>query len=140
MGYVATFRKNDDICSPADIVVTETLVDVLFFPFVMDNHRLLTAAHLSVNLWKKDVPRIEPNCLLLLACLSYAEFKVYRIEHSTAEDHEEMRNIVPISTDSDLKDEIIQRLIAENAARERERERDEAKIKELERKLDVATK
>ena len=45
---------------------------------------------------------------------------------------------MPISTDSDSKDEIIQRLIAENAARERER--DEAKIKELERKLDVATK
>ena len=96
MGYVTAFRKNDDICSPAAIVVTETLVDVLFFPFVKDIHRLLTAAHLSVNLWKEDVPRVEPNCLLLLACLSYAEFKVYRIEHSTAEDHEEMRNIVPM--------------------------------------------
>jgi hypothetical protein len=50
-----------------------------------------------------------------LACLSYAEFEEYIIEHSTAEDHEEMWNIVAISTDSDSKDEVIERLTAENA-------------------------
>ena len=124
MGYVAAFRKGD-MFPPAAIVVTETLVDVLLFPFVKDNQRLLTAAHLSVNLWKEDVI-VEPNCLRLLACLSSAKFKEYMIEHSTAKDYEEMRKIVKISTESDLKDEIIERLDEEL----------QAKTKEL-RKLDA---
>jgi hypothetical protein len=110
MGYVAAFRKGD-MFPPVAIVVTETLLEVLLFPFVKDNQRLLTAAHLSVNLWKEDL--VEPNCLRLLACLSSAKFKEYMIEHSTAKDYEEMRKIVKISTESDSKDEIIERLKAE---------------------------
>ena len=111
MGYVAAFRKGD-MFPPVAIVVTETLLEVLLFPFVKDNQRLLTAAHISVNLWKEDVPTlVEPNnCLRLLACLFYAGFKQYSIQYDAAEDHEEMRKIVAIS-----KDKEIERITAEKA-------------------------
>ena len=82
----------------------------LLFPFVKGTYLLFTAAHLSVNLWKEDVPIVEPNCLRLLACLCYAGFKQYSIQHDAGEDHEEMRKIVVISTDTDSKDEEIERL------------------------------
>jgi hypothetical protein len=51
MGYVAAFRK-DDMCPPVAVVVTEKAVDVLLFPFIKDSQRLLTAAHLSFQLWE----------------------------------------------------------------------------------------
>lgn len=70
MGYVAAFRK-DDIFPPVAIVVTETVVDVLFFPLVKEADRLLTACHNSVQVWEDDGLTIKRNCLVLLACLSY---------------------------------------------------------------------
>ena len=96
MGYVAAFRK-DDICPPVAVVVTETAVDVLLFPFIKDSQRLLTAAHLSFELW--EAPTLaEKNCLRLLACLFYAALMDYRIEYHAAESHEEMRKFVAVLT------------------------------------------
>ena len=106
MGYVAAFRKGD-IFPPAAIVVTETHVDVLFFPFVKDSNRLLTAAHLSLSLWEKEASRVQRKCLLLVACLSYEELKQYQIELPTAEEFEQMRKVVAVvltDTESRLQD------------------------------------
>jgi hypothetical protein len=135
VGYVAAFRKGSEF-PPAAIVITETLVDVLLFPFVKDSHPLLTAAHLSFNLWGKNVPTlVEGNSLRLLACLFYAGFK-YEIDYAAAEAHEEMRKIMAISTDNDSKDEEIKRI---TAAYEAEKEEIEKEIKEFKRIL-AATK
>ena len=141
MGYVAAFKKSD-IAPPVALVLTETVVDIHLFPFIKTAHHLLTAAQLSVNLWQA-VPRVKPKCLLLLVCLAYADFKVYNIEHSMAEDHEELRNIVVISTESDSKDELIERLTAANAAEKAAYEAEkaaytamyEARIKALEHEV-----
>ena len=75
MGYVAAFRKDEEII-PVALVITETLVDILFFPFVHADERLLTAAHLPLHLWKSR-NQIEVNCLVLLAYLS--DLKDYTI-------------------------------------------------------------
>ena len=97
MGYVAAFRKDEEII-PVALVITETLVDILFFPFVHPSEeRLLTAAHLPLHLWKSRT-QIEVNCLVLLAYLS--DLKDYTIMLHTAEDHEKMRKITKISTDT----------------------------------------
>jgi hypothetical protein len=96
MGYVAAFRK-DDMRPPVAVVVTEKAVDVLLFPFIKDSQRLLTAAHLSFQLW--ETPMLaERNCLRLLSCLFYAELMDYQIQYHAAESHEEMRKIVEVLT------------------------------------------
>ena len=99
MGYVAAFKKQD-FSTPAAIVITETAVDVLIFPFVDPggDERLLIAAHVSLDLWKANA-KIEHNCLVLLAYLAFADLKQYKIILSTAKDHEKMRR-VEISTDT----------------------------------------
>ena len=99
MGYVAAFKKQE-FPTPAAIVITETAVDVLIFPFVDTggDDRLLIAAHVSLDLWKADT-KIEHNCLVLLAYLAFADLKQYKIVLSTAKDHEKMRR-VEISTDT----------------------------------------
>ena len=80
MGYVAEFKK----CSlfpPAAIVITETLVDVLLFPFVKNSsdnnsHCLLTAAHLSFSLWKTKEPTlVGGNSLELLPAEQRSEVR-----------------------------------------------------------------
>ena len=78
MGYVAAFKKQD-FSTPAAIVITETAVDVLIFPFVDPggDERLLIAAHVSLDLWKA-------NALVLLAYLAFADLKEYKIRLSTA--------------------------------------------------------
>ena len=49
MGYVAVFKKQY-YSTPAAIVITETVVDVLIFPFVdTAEERLLIAAHVSLE-------------------------------------------------------------------------------------------
>ena len=126
LGYVAAFKKGT-LFPPAAIVVTETLVDVLFFPFVKGSNRLLIAAHCSLSLWKKEVPRVKTKCLLLLACLSYAECKNFRIELSRAEDHEQIRKIVAISTENELQDERVAEMERKMKAVERERDEIERK-------------
>ena len=108
MGYVAAFRK-DDICPRVAVVVTETAVDVLLFPFIKDSQRLLTAAHLSFQLW--ETPTLaERNCLRLLSCLFYAELMDYKIQYHVAESHEEMRKFVAVLTVTDINLEKIAKL------------------------------
>ena len=100
MGYVAAFRK-DDMRPPVAVVVTEKAVDVLLFPFFKDSQRLLTAAHLSFQLW--ETPMLaERNCLRLLSCLFYAELMDYKIQYQAAESHEEMRKVVAVLTVTDI--------------------------------------
>ena len=84
MGYVAAFKKQD-YSTPAAIVITETVVDVLFVD--TGEERLLIAAHVSLDLWKANA-KIEHNCLVLLAYLAYADLKEYKIKLSTAKDGE----------------------------------------------------
>ena len=70
MGYVAVFKKQD-YSTPAAIVITETVVDVLIFPFVdTAEERLLIAAHVSLE------SKCEHNCLVLLAYLAYADLRL----------------------------------------------------------------
>ena len=108
MGYVAAFRKGS-IFPPAAVVVTETVVDVLLFPFVKgeDSQRLLTAAHLSFNLW--EAPTLaETNGLRLLACIFYAGFNEYMMQYPAAEPYTEMRKIRAISTNNNSIQEQLQ--------------------------------
>ena len=107
MGYVAAFRKDEEII-PVALVITETLVDILFFPFVHPSkERLLTAARLPLHLWKSR-NQIEVNCLVLLPYLS--DLKDYTIMLHTAEDHEKMRKITKISTDTASDKERIEQI------------------------------
>ena len=101
MGYVAAFQKGEFNPLLA-IVVTEKIVDFVFFPFTtghLHRHRLLTAVYFPVNLWKKH-NEVEYKCLFLLAYLSYVEFENYAVDYPNAESHEEMRHITMISTDT----------------------------------------
>ena len=136
MGYVAAFRKDEEII-PVALVITETLVDILFFPFVhtsddTSDERLLTAAHLPLHLWKSR-NQIEVNCLVLLAYLS--DVKDYRIVLHTAEDHEKMRKITKISTDSasdkERLEQIERELVEMGQQLEREKKRDKETRQEL---------
>ena len=64
MGYVSAFAKNC-LCPPLAIVVTQTRVDCLLFPFITagdgegDGERLLKAAAFTLDLWEQD--RCTPN-------------------------------------------------------------------------------
>ena len=134
MGYVAAFRKDEEII-PVALVITETLVDILFFPFVhTSDERLLTAAHLPLHLWKSR-NQIEVNCLVLLAYLS--DLKDYTIVLHTAEDHEKMRKITRISTDTasdkERLEQLEQQLEHETKQLERETKQLEREKKQLER-------
>ena len=123
MGYVAAFKKGD-LIPPAALVVTETLVDILLFPFIHDDNRLLTAAQISVKLWQEEAPLVEPKCLLLVACLAFVEFKLFTIEQPTAKPYEQMRKIVAITTESEEKDEYVAKLEAQLSEKEKENEKE----------------
>ena len=126
MGYVAAFRK-DDMRPPVAVVVTQKAVDVLLFPFIKDSQRLLTAAHLSFQLW--ETPMLaERNCLRLLSCLFYAELMDYKIEYPAAESHEEMRKVVAVFTVADIN---LQKIGKLEEHLERERELNALKVKEF---------
>ena len=64
MGYVSAFAKNC-LCPPLAIVVTQTRVDCLLFPFITAGdgegagERLLKAAAFTLDLWEQD--RCTPN-------------------------------------------------------------------------------
>ena len=85
-------------------MVTEKIVDFVFFPFTTGHdddhrHRLLTAVYFPVNLWEKH-NEVDCKCLFLLAYISCVEFINYTVDYPNAESHEEMRNIKTISTDT----------------------------------------
>ena len=60
MGYVSAFAKKC-LCPPLAIVVTQTRVECLLFPFITagDGERLLKAAAFTLDLWEQD--RCTPN-------------------------------------------------------------------------------
>ena len=132
LGYVAAFKKQD-YSTPAAIVITETVVDVLIFPFVdTAEEHLLTAAHVSLDLWKANA-KIDHNCLVLLAYLAYADLKEYKIILSTAKDHEKMRRVAILTDTTSLQQKLEEK---DKALREKDkaiRERDK-EIRELKRK------
>ena len=131
MGYVAAFRKDEENI-PVALVITETSVDILFFPFVhKSGERLLTTAHLPLNLWKSG-NQIELNCLVLLAYLS--DLRDNTIVLQTAKDHEKMRKIMKISTDTASDKEQIEQMEHKLQQVEREREQVERE-KEQEKEL-----
>ena len=138
MGYVAAFRKDEENI-PVALVITETSVDILFFPFVhKSGERLLTTAHLPLNLWKSG-NQIELNCLVLLAYLS--DLRDNTITLDMAEDHEKMRKIMKISTDTASDKELIEqmqhKLEHERAVRRVEREKEQEFKQELKREKEL---
>ena len=104
MGYVAAFSK-DDMIPPVALVLTQTCVDFLFFPFVNKNGRLLTAAHLQLDEWENSWT-VNRNCLNLLAMLALGNFRLIQITHSQARSYEEMRNIKVISEEKSLQQQL----------------------------------
>ena len=113
MGYVAAFQKG--AFNPLlAIVVTEKIVDFVFFPFTtghddVNRYRLLTAVYFPVDLWEKP-NEVDCKCLFLLAYISCVEFIDYTVDYPNAESHEEMRNIKTISTDTQTLQEQLKQL------------------------------
>ena len=71
MGYVAAFGK-DDTHPPLAVVLTQSQVDCLLFPFVIGlgtGERLLKAAKWTFDLWKPDGCKLDSKSFLILGAL-----------------------------------------------------------------------
>ena len=70
MGYVAAFTKTE-LCPPVAIVLTESHVHLLLFPFVAADTKeaLLRAAIIKFDLWKEFPYRLNSQVLYLIGGL-----------------------------------------------------------------------
>ena len=95
MGYVSAFAKNC-YCPPLAIVVTQTGVECLLFPFITegDGERLLKAAAFTLDLWKQDRCTLNQKVFRLLGSFINEDVrKKLQVSVETCKDWEKMRAI-----------------------------------------------
>ena len=154
MGYVAAFVKTE-LCPPIAILLTQSHVNVLLFPFVTadsNNEALLRAAIIKFNLWKNFPTSLHSQVLYVIAGLVNTNArKNIKINVAARGQWEMMRCIKAISTveedfqrqlrkqDKELREQ--DKELREQELREQDKELRELReeIKELRKKLDRTT-
>ena len=95
MGYVSAFAKKF-YCPPLALVVTQTRVECLLFPFITegDGERLLKAAAFTLDLWKQDRCTLNQKVFRLLGSFINEDVrKNLQVSVETCKDWEQMRAI-----------------------------------------------
>ena len=98
MGYVSAFAK-DCHHPPLAIVVTQTRVECLLFPFIKegDGERLLKAAAFTLDLWKQNRCTINQKVFRILGSLINQDVRMYlTVSVKNCNDWEKMRAIQQI--------------------------------------------
>ena len=141
MGYVSAFAKN---CHrpPLAIVVTQTRVECLLFPFIKeeDGERLLKAAAFTLDLWKQNRCTINQKVFRILGSLINQDVrKNLTVSVENCNDWEKMRAIQQVVSHEQNMAKIIEELQEdvkktkkENEEREEALRRKNIRIKELE--------
>ena len=96
MGYVSAFAKDGER-PPLAIVVTQTRVECLLFPF---GERLLKASAFILNLWKENRYSIDLKVFHILGSLINEDVRRNRnVSVQSCKNWEKMRVIVQITSD-----------------------------------------
>ena len=115
MGYVSAFAKNC-LCPPLAIVVTQTRVECLLFPFITegDGERLLKAAAFTLDLWKQDRCTLNRKVCRLRGSVINADVrKQLQVSVATCKDWEKMRAIDQVVSHEQHELEALRRTLEE---------------------------
>ena len=123
MGYVSAFAKDGER-PPLAIVVTQTRVECLLFPFKKDGERLLKASAFILNLWKENRYSIDLKVFRILGSLINEDVRrSLNVSVQRCKNWEKMRVIVQITSDKAGEVAVMaQQLKQEQEARQREQE------------------
>ena len=140
MGYVAAFMKVN-VCPPIAIVLTQSHVDLLLFPFVTTNNEaLLRAAIIKFDFWKNFPTSLHSQVFYVIAGLVNTNAREnIKINVAARGNWEMMRCIKAVSTvEEDLQRQLRER---DEEVRKQQNQLRELReqIKELREQLDPTT-
>ena len=126
MGYVSAFAKNC-LCPPLALVVTQTRVECLLFPFITEGagERLLKAAAFTLDLWKQDRRTLNSKVFRLLGSFINEDVRTnLQVSVETCKDWEKMRAIDQVVSHEQHELEALRRKYEEVQQREEALRRD----------------
>ena len=120
MGYVSAFAKSY-LRPPLAIVVTQTRVECLLFPFIKegDGERLLKAAAFTLDLWKQNRCTINQKVFRILGSLINQDVrKNLKVSVENCNDWEKMRAIEQVVSHEQNELAKMAKIIEEGCQRE----------------------